>query len=84
MNAGHGLDEGGFAGAVIAQKAVAFAGAHIEGHAVQGDDIAEMLLDVFHVDDGIGHLNVPRHALADALLKNRQQSMPPRKTWNQS
>ncbi|MDT4863687.1 hypothetical protein FQZ97_984050 [compost metagenome] len=58
----HGLDEGGLAGDVVAQQAVAFAGPDIERDARQRNDVAEVLLDVLHLQQGLVvlcHLNVP-------------------------
>jgi hypothetical protein len=52
VHAGHGLDEGRLAGAVVAEQAVALAGIDIDRDAGQSDHRAEMLLDVLHFNDG--------------------------------
>ena len=54
------LDEGRFARAVVAQKTVTFAGVDVDRDARKRDDGAEMLLDVLHLDQGLGHVSVLR------------------------
>src|SRR6218665_3197213 len=68
VHAGHGLDEGRFAGAVVPEQAVAFARIDGKRNAGQGDDVAEAFFDRAHLDQwlglrlglgGCGHISAP-------------------------
>ena len=48
-------DRGRLPGAVGAEEAEHGAGLHREGHAVERDDLPELLPDVFHLDGRVAH-----------------------------
>jgi hypothetical protein len=59
VNAREQLDEGGLAGAVVAQEAVDLAGAHAQRDVLQGDHATEVLRDAARLEDGrcrVAHL----------------------------
>jgi hypothetical protein len=49
------LHQGGFAGAILADKTVNLPLGHLEAHVVQGFDAGELLGDVLHLQDWAGH-----------------------------
>ena len=53
MHAGECLDQGRLAGAVVAQQAMHFAALEPQGDAVERDDLAEILADVFEREDDV-------------------------------
>src|SRR5437667_118239 len=55
VDAGEDLDQRRLARAVVAEKAVHFAGPQSQGHAVQRDHRAEELADVFELEDVFRH-----------------------------
>ena len=83
------LDQGRFAGAVVAKKAMHLPGIRGEGHVLQRDHRTEPPRDVPQLDDRRGIER--RHHLASVALRRTRlltrtaiRSIPPRNTWNQS
>ena len=56
----HGLDEGRLAGPIVPKQAMTFAGHHLKRNPGQSDNLAKVLLDILHLDNGFGHPSAPR------------------------
>ncbi len=86
VHAGQGLDQGRFAGTVVAEQAEHLAGIDGDGDVLQRDHRAEELRHALHVDQGgISHQRDSVTFLRMKLLNNTAiRSMAPRNTLNQS
>ncbi len=78
------LDEGGLAGAVVAEDTGDLARRDLQGHPLEGADVAVVLADVGQLHQCGGHARASARLRTHALRSVARRSIAPRKNLNQS